>query len=697
MIAERIRKIIHTHLQGKNAKLKMIAERIKKSIQEHLQKKSLYSRRRSEEIASRITRSIREHIQHIKTDPLIVQRIIETELGPVQTGEAMRTLNSLPTDGEKREYLTKVLKLPDLAIQKIMAYIETMKKMSSSSTSGNSRPSTASSGSGGPSSAPPGGAGGSGGPSSAPPGGAGGSGGPSSAPPGGGGNSSRGPSSAPPSTRMSSLINAAARTNIGKFMRTVAGGMVPTRWSSSAPPGGGVSGNGNNRSTWRKFVNFLPGLPGVPNVIKRGIQSDLYKSITNFANAPGLSPEDKIRILKEYLKADKRSKANKLRLLTNIRNKNVKSALIAHVSNLPNNVNSNNSRKLGAISGLFKSRNSIMSVLNRKNLNNDQKAILLTTALRSNSRSIKQKMNMISKSNLSSNVKTNLLSMLSNQNENQRERNYERKELNRERNYERKELNRERAYEMRERQMRLRGGGGSPYYNNNRNINYRFPISRPSQPMSPSRTYEPSLNFGSGRNMNMNRNRNMGGGNMNRNTIVGNRNRNTVVGNRNRNRNTVVGNRNRNRNTVVGNNKMMIFNNRASTKKTKSSRPVRMKLLKETVDNVKKKKLIKQIRKLGKKDFEKIIKQSKSKIVKYIVKEIRPPAKKTKKRAQSPQRQLKENQHVSFKNTFVSNDTYQRNGLLIPRQRNGNGNQGIRPPNATNKKQYNYNPAPFPS
>jgi hypothetical protein len=132
---------------------------------------------------------------------------------------------------------------------------------------------------------------------------------------------------------------------------------------------------------------------------------------------------------------------------------------------------------------------------------------------------------------------------------------------------------------------------------------------------------------------------------------------------------------------------------RTSTKKAKS-RPVRMKLLKETVDSVKKKKLIKQIRKLGKKDFEKIIKQSKSKIVKYIVKEIRPPAKKTKKRAQSPQSQLKENQHVIFKNTFIGNEPFQRNGT---RQRNGNGNQGIRQANATNKKQYNYNPAPFPS
>ena len=449
------------------------------------------------------------------------------------------------------------------------------------------------------------------------------------------------------------------------------------------------SSNVNNRSYWTKFVNFLP---NVPNVIKRRFQSGLYKSITNFANSPDLTQGDKIRILKEYLKTDKRSKANKLRLLTNIRNRNVKSALIAHVTNLPNNVIVNNSRKLGAISGLFKSRNSIMSVLNRKNLNNDQKAILLTTALRSNSRSIKQKMNMISKSNLSSNVKTDLLSMLSNQNENQREREIERKELNRERQLERKELNRERAYEMRERQMRLRGGS-SPYYNNNRNrnTNYRFPISRTSPSMSPSRTYEPSLNFGGGGNRNMvtgnNTNTGIGG---NRNMVIGN-NRNTGIGG---NRNMVIGNnrnmgigRNRNRNMVIGNNKMMIFNNLVSTKKAKS-RPVRMKLLKETVDNVKKKKLIKQIRKLGKKDFEKIIKQSKSNIVKYIVKEIRPQAKKTKKRAQSPQRQVKENQHVTFKNTFVSNE---------PFRRNGNGNQRIRPANATNKKQYNYNPAPFPS
>ncbi len=137
-------------------------------------------------------------------------------------------------------------------------------------------------------------------------------------------------------------------------------------------------------------------------------------------------------------------------------------------------------------------------------------------------------------------------------------------------------------------------------------------------------------------------------------------------------------------------------------KQKKRSRPVRMKLLKETVDNVKKNKLVKQVKKLGKSDGLKVITQKKKNIVKYIVKQIRPPAKKTKKRAQRPPPQppiniipltpapapapapVKANQQLIFKNTIVGgNGTFQRNGTQLQRN-NGTRNQNVRQPNAQN-------------
>jgi hypothetical protein len=97
-----------------------------------------------------------------------------------------------------------------------------------------------------------------------------------------------------------------------------------------------------------------------------------------------------------------------------------------------------------------------------------------------------------------------------------------------------------------------------------------------------------------------------------------------------------------------------------------------MKLLRQTVDNVKKTKLVKQLKKLGKPEGLKLITGRKNKLVKYIVKQIRPPYKKPKKSAQglstkaaSP---IKENKQLLFKNTFVAGNY-------------GTTNQGIRPRN----------------
>ena len=91
-----------------------------------------------------------------------------------------------------------------------------------------------------------------------------------------------------------------------------------------------------------------------------------------------------------------------------------------------------------------------------------------------------------------------------------------------------------------------------------------------------------------------------------------------------------------------------------------------MKLLRGVVSDVNKKKLIRQVKKLGKKDAKK---EKKDELVKFIVRRIRPLAPKKKKK--SVQEPIKENQGLIFKNTL------QVNGA-------GTGNQGIRPANVRN-------------
>jgi hypothetical protein len=109
------------------------------------------------------------------------------------------------------------------------------------------------------------------------------------------------------------------------------------------------------------------------------------------------------------------------------------------------------------------------------------------------------------------------------------------------------------------------------------------------------------------------------------------------------------------------------------------ARPVRMKLLRKTVDNVKKTKLVKQVKKLGKPEGLKLISGTKSKLVKYIVKQIRPPYKKPKKRVQAPS-PIKENKQLLFKNTLVAGNYGATNQGLRPgnvpgNQRNTGGNK----------------------
>jgi hypothetical protein len=105
------------------------------------------------------------------------------------------------------------------------------------------------------------------------------------------------------------------------------------------------------------------------------------------------------------------------------------------------------------------------------------------------------------------------------------------------------------------------------------------------------------------------------------------------------------------------------------------TRPVKMKLLRQTVENVKKNKLIRQIKKLDKLDGFKVITQRKNDIVKYIIKQIRPPYKKPKKRAQG-QAQLKENNQLLFKNTVIAGNYGARNENIRKRNAQNTGGGG---------------------
>jgi hypothetical protein len=100
----------------------------------------------------------------------------------------------------------------------------------------------------------------------------------------------------------------------------------------------------------------------------------------------------------------------------------------------------------------------------------------------------------------------------------------------------------------------------------------------------------------------------------------------------------------------------------------KKSRPVKIKLLKQVIEDIKKKKLIARAKKLGGKN---VVENKKNIIVKFIIKKIRPPAPKKKKNKKSVQEQAQVKDFV-FKNTISVSAS------------NGGGNQGIRPRNAQN-------------
>ena len=105
------------------------------------------------------------------------------------------------------------------------------------------------------------------------------------------------------------------------------------------------------------------------------------------------------------------------------------------------------------------------------------------------------------------------------------------------------------------------------------------------------------------------------------------------------------------------------------------ARPVRVKVLKNVVKDIKKKKLVARVKKLNtEKVVEKIIKKNKNSIIKFLIKKIRPPYKKKKSSSQGPVNQPQpQPQNIVFKNTLT----------VIP---NARGNRNVRPGNVQNMR-----------
>ena len=372
----------------------------------------------------------------------------------------------------------------------------------------------------------------------------------------------------------------------------------------------------------------------------------------------------------------------------------------------------------------------IASILASKNntTSNSAKAETIIQILKDNPKIIRAARDLIMRSSLGRNTKDDLVSYISDLLDEERNRArsrsrsrsgnlFDRRYYNN-RNWNR---NRNRNYGFNRGVFNLGGGNGS------RNVAFRKTV--PFQPPRPSATNVlRSSNFNRGGNnggMNLlggnGTRRNNGGMNLlgGNGTLPRNNGGMNLLGNgtlpRNNGGMNLLGGNGTRRNN--GGNRQLNFRNtfniqpqQQQQQQKKRGRPVRMKLLKETVDNVKKNKLVKQIKKLGKSDGLKVITQKKTNIVKYIVKQIRPPAKKSKKNKKSAQSPapVKANQQVIFKNTILGNGTFppgngvrrnngafQRNGTFPPG--NGTRNQNVRQPNAQNTGFRRNNTAAFPS
>ncbi len=399
-----------------------------------------------------------------------------------------------------------------------------------------------------------------------------------------------------------------------------------------------------------------------------------------------MSPDEKIKAVKILLNGNKsRTTQNKLKLVTEAlnsnfsRNANVRAAIINYLSSGNRNAAppppSNRRPNMGigkAIGGLFGSRKTRFEEILASNRNSRSKAQELSFLLRSDPTNLNKKARLIGNAkNLSSNNRDDLFDLITSLREDQLENRRAKAMM----------LPRTRpgwtsSSSMFNSTVGMGGVGGSssapvgfqkqlPYTGNGGPI---FGGARNE------RRVESSSGFGrnnGGLGLPRNNNgipRNNGGLGLPRNNNGIPRNNNGGLG-LPRNNNGIPRNNNGGlgipRNNNGGIQIKYVGNGNGNGGKKKRCRPVKLKLLKGVVSDVNKKKLVSQVKKLGKPDAKK---QKKDELVRFIIKRIRPPIpKKKKKRVLEPP--VKENHGIIFKNTL---------------QVNGTGNQGIRPPNVRN-------------
>jgi hypothetical protein len=440
------------------------------------------------------------------------------------------------------------------------------------------------------------------------------------------------------------------------------------------------NGNGNKNETPNNGNGNKPRGGGFFNTMF----SNTRKSIEKVLTTPGLSNEDKLSIIKELLRKNtKRSTSNKMLHISGLTmNSQLKTNILKFIENSrpPTTTTSSSSTlQKPSMSVRINSQNplnKIIEILNSTNTSNSSKAQLIMNILEDNPRLLKQSLDVIRRSSsIGRNVKDDLIEDILEKIENQRNKNRNRNRVYRNRNrYFNNSNNNNRNVGFR-RTLPVRLQSRPNPMNVLRSSNFRTPNNSSSNIITSPNTPRGGNNIGFRQNFTPNTTNN----NVRRNNFANNNVRRNNFTNNNVRRNNTANNNVRRRNlnfvnTVNYTNSVPSQRQRPQQQIMKT-RPVKMKLLKQTVEDVKKNKLIKQIKKLGKVDGFKVITQRKNDIVKYIVKQIRPPYKKSKKSAQG-QAQLKENNQILFKNTVVAGNYGTRNENIRKRNAQNTGGGG---------------------
>ena len=417
---------------------------------------------------------------------------------------------------------------------------------------------------------------------------------------------------------------------------------------------------------FNKISGIFSGLPrlGLSRIIDNILKSNM-------------STDDKFKAIKLFMDANSRSPQNKLKLLMGqnfSRNTNVRSKLVNYLSNMrppPSNRNRNNTNT-GSGGGSFKRRLSRFEEILASNRNSRSKAQELIYLLKSDPTNLNRKVRLIGNAKgLNSNNRDDIFDIITGLKQNKI--NSRRKIGGGFSNYFGSSSTVPSFSSGSnnvgfKRQIPYTGNGGAVFggVRNNRSVSSSLPQGIGSSPQR--------------NNGGMPRFNNSGGAPFNNGGVVAAPFNNGGVvaaplnngGMSRLNNSGVVAAPFNNRNMRVRN----VYN--MPTKK--KCRPVKMKLLKGVVSDITKKKLVSQVKKLGKKDAKK---QKKDELIKFIVKRIRPPAskkKKTKKSVQPPP--VKENKGILI-----------RNKLNIPGYNvSGTGNQGIRQTNVRNTSRNGFIP-----